>query len=275
MANSMIYTRNNATYRSVGVWSRESGSDATGYDVTNLNNEIPAQTWRSANKTDPIKVRCDMGTTITPTFVAIIGHNLSGGAVSFRGDTNNSIAGSTELASISIPTNYATHPTMFATFSNSTARRYYHLAINDASAGGTATSNDSYYEIGEIVIGAWEEFTSDTTLPGNSAPIRRTTDRQLVLHRMQDGSVYRVKRGVSRVLQLQWPNVPSAVQATLEALHAALYGGMESFCVIPNTSDPLSCHYGFFDGPLDVTSFSEGNYSIGARFQEDSLGESV
>jgi hypothetical protein len=252
----------------------ENGSAKTDYPVTNLNDGFADSAFRSTNKTN-IRIKIDLGagSTVTPTFIALVGHNIDASqTLTVQADNAGTYLASEYVGSdeadstITIPTSPTLHPTAWKKFTNSTAYRYFWLTMDGA------TSDDSYYQLGQIVLGAHTEFNQDF------GPLNEALNIPNKLHKMENGRVYKVQLGGQfRQFALNFPNCDTTTKEELEDLYNDLRGANESFCIVKNYEESSNinrnCYYGFFNGKCAMPSLSEGYYNLALGFQEDILSE--
>ena len=130
-------------------WQVFVGGTATGdYDASNLNTDIIEQIYRSTTANNVI-LRCDTETAqgVSPDTFAILGHNLSKGAlVTITGATNSDMTGQIFTTTLDINTENAYYIVPEGDFPLDQAR-YWQFAFQDPS------NSDGYIQIGTILFG--------------------------------------------------------------------------------------------------------------------------
>jgi len=245
--------------------SMESGTAATGYAVTNLNDEF-ADSYLKTTSPASIVIQLYFGSAQALDFMGIINHNFSGGTLEVRSHSSDNFAAATVRATRAVPANPLTHPCCYAIWNSASAQYWW---LNLTGSGGSVTSADNFLKIGELVCGALTAFTKQP------APINEVWKKDSIIHKMKSGREYVVRRGQRREFRLDFPTIQLDDLDQLDELYLDLDGPATPFAIVLNTSraaaDAKDIYYGRLLDTMEVRHTSEDIYDVSLDLVEESF----
>lgn len=251
----------------------ESGTAETDYPLSRINDKLVDETFRTTNKSSVV-IKFDMGTATSLSFIALINHNLTGGTLKVKAKSTDAYASATEITGglITVPDSPTLHKTCFKLWTP-VSYRYWWLEFT------TATATENYFEIAEIVLGLYTEFSC------GFGPVFESQVIKCNEQKMTSGRVGIVQNGgQERTLSINFESPDSTTKEQIELLNITAKGAYNSFVLVYNynkTNAALTAqanrnaYYGYIlGGKIDYDHDSDPIYkNIKFQFVERSFGD--
>jgi len=210
------------------------------YPSENSQDEQIALTARTTDKVN-ILYQMDMGASVQPQIFFLGNHNLSGGSVKVY---SYSDAGFSMNQTLVATFTYRAMDMYVRVSSAPTARQYWEY---DFSKNGNATSTDSYYEFGRVMV--YSDLVQFTDKNDYIKP--RGYGFRNVVNETNYGVRWTHKLAEKRErFELSWAEryTANSIQTELRTLYESVYGNAHPFIFIPDISG-VPCYYCYIEDP--------------------------
>ena len=197
-------------------------SEEASYPLTNLLDYQLTKHYRATGDTSEwVMIDAGAGNTITATFAAIAGHNISDGAttIKIQGNATNSWADPTVNESFTYSSGV-----MWKTFT-SQSLRYWRYLIEDAS------NPDGYIRFGRLLLGTYFDLTNWA----QAAFVRRIVDTSEI-KRSATGQIYGDERIAYIEYDFDFPVLANTERVNLETMWETVKK-VKPIVLVPNPTD--------------------------------------